>query len=437
MAAPLGIPGSAHDFSGTGDAFQQISLTPGVYTIVLQWVDSIYSIGQTQTGTLNDMNIFLVDETGTTLFGMNRINDFGDPHEVLSFTVVGGNATANLVITKSTGPNNPIFKWIAFRGDVVIDEYGTASTIVGQTNAEGVMAVGAVRYNKTQAYGFNPPLLETFSSTGGTPVYGIVRNKPDFCAPDGVNTTVAFGSLNVEADAFPNFFGTSCSAPHAGAGAALLMSAKKKFYNLDISAPEMKTLLQSTATDMDTPGFDFNSGAGLIDIGAAMQTFAAPTPDLISLDYDTTTTPGLTTLFIEVEGNFLTTQSVIIFRDDTLPTTFISTNELSTVIPSFFGNPPIYVYTPPITPSEDDGGNSDTLYFFTPIKQNVVVTADDKTKKYGEMLPAFTASVTVNGAPLATTSYTLADFNLVILLLQHRQPVQAMPEYILFIPMQD
>ena len=240
----------------------------------------------------------------------------------------------------------------------------------------------------------------------------LLRNKPDFCAPDGVNTTVAFGSLNVEADAFPNFFGTSCSAPHAGAGAALLMSAKKKFYNLDISAPEMKTLLQSTATDMDTPGFDFNSGAGLIDIGAAMQTFAAPTPDLISLDYDTTTTPGLTTLFIEVEGNFLTTQSVIIFRDDTLPTTFISTNELSTVIPSFFGNPPIYVYTPPITPSEDDGGNSDTLYFFTPIKQNVVVTADDKTKKYGEMLPAFTASVTVNGAPLATTSYTLADLQL-------------------------
>lgn len=66
--APTGITGSAHDFGG-GDIFQGITLGPGTYTVVLQWEDPIYSIGQTQTGTLNDLDIYLTNNNGTTLFG--------------------------------------------------------------------------------------------------------------------------------------------------------------------------------------------------------------------------------------------------------------------------------------------------------------------------------------------------------------------------------
>ncbi|MBK9673486.1 MAG: hypothetical protein IPO70_14950, partial [Bacteroidetes bacterium] len=52
--------------------------------------------------------------------------------------------------------------------------------------------------------------------------------KPDFCAPNGVNTTVNMGGVIIDADAFPNFFGTSCAAPHGAAVAALLIEAKLK-----------------------------------------------------------------------------------------------------------------------------------------------------------------------------------------------------------------
>jgi len=76
--------GSAHDF-GSGDVFQNISLTPGNYTIVMQWEDEIYSIMETNSGTLNDLDIYLTYDNGITLFGFNRNNYGGDPLEVLPF----------------------------------------------------------------------------------------------------------------------------------------------------------------------------------------------------------------------------------------------------------------------------------------------------------------------------------------------------------------
>src|SRR5207247_2311612 len=87
-------------------------------------------------------------------------------------------------------------KYVVFRGDMTIDEYQSgATTITGQANAEGAMTVGAVRYTKTPMFnGNHTPVVEPYSSVGGTPVNGLVRNKPDFCAPDGGNTSVNFYS---------------------------------------------------------------------------------------------------------------------------------------------------------------------------------------------------------------------------------------------------
>jgi hypothetical protein len=44
------------------------------------------------------------------------------------------------------------------------------STIVGQANATGAIAVGAARYTQTPAFGSAKPQIEWFSSIGGTPV---------------------------------------------------------------------------------------------------------------------------------------------------------------------------------------------------------------------------------------------------------------------------
>jgi len=411
--APNGLSGVAHDFSGTGDVYQHLTLPSGNYTIVLQWADSIYSMGQTETGTRNDLDIFITDPTGTTLFGFNRFNTGGDPIEVLPFTVTGGTATANLVIVKSSGPDDVNFKYAIFQGEATIDEYNQGtSTVVAQANADGAIAVGAVLYSNTPAFGVDPPTIASFSSTGGTPVNGVVRNKPDIAAPNGGNTTVYLGGVNIDGDQFPNFFGTSAAAPHAAGAAALLIDARNRFYNETLSPTDLRSLLQSTAIDMATPGFDYTTGYGFIQAGAAMLTFAAPTPVITSLVWDTTIIPGTQPLNVNVDGTYFTTQSQILFRGEALPTTIVNSNELSVTIPEFTGNPPIQVYTPPITPSGSDGGYSNELFFFSPIKKTVSVTADNKSKKFGEKLPLFTATILVNGQTLDDAGLTLSDIGL-------------------------
>ena len=62
-------------------------------------------------------------------------------------------------------------------------------------------------------------------------VDGSVRQKPDFTAPNGVNTTVALSPFDLDGDGNFEFYGTSASAPHAAAVAALLAEAKKKYDN--------------------------------------------------------------------------------------------------------------------------------------------------------------------------------------------------------------
>ena len=202
---PSGLTGYAHNFSTTGtDIYQQLSLAPGTYTIVLQWDNDFYSLTG-GNGALNDLDFYLVDNNGNMLFGMNNNNLHRDPKEILSFQVLG-NTTASLMIISANTSTTVKFKYIIMRGPAQIAEYPSAdnSTIVGQANADGALAVGAARYTQTPAFGVSTPLIENFSSKGGTPVNGVLRNKPDFTAPDGGNTTVDLGSpLNLEPESHP------------------------------------------------------------------------------------------------------------------------------------------------------------------------------------------------------------------------------------------
>lgn len=409
--APAGMTGSAHNFDGAGDIYQHVSLPPGTYTIVLQWDDSIYSMGQ-YPGTRNDLDIYLVDNSGNKLFGFNRKNNWGDPIEVLPFTVKG-NAEANIMVVRTWGNDNIKFKYIVFRGEINITEYyqGT-STVVGQANATGAIAVGAVLYTNTPVFGVNPPTIASFSSSGGTEVYGVARSKPDLVAPNGVSTTVNMGNGDFDGDGKPNFFGTSAAAPHAAAVAALVAEGKKKFYNTIVQPSEVRTILTSTSIDMGAAGYDLVTGNGFIQADAALMSFASPTPIANSLQWDTTLTPGAQPLAVTVKGAYFTNNAYIKLRDDSIPTTFVNSNELTAVIPPFVGNPPVTVNNPSVTPSNLDGGASDSLYFFNVVKQLVHVKADDKSKMYGAPLPVFTSTITVDNQSLAQAGLTAADLGL-------------------------
>jgi hypothetical protein len=418
VAAPAGLTGTAHNFGG-GDIYQSVTFTPGDYTIVLQWEDDIYSLGQTATGgTKNDLDIYLTNNTnGTGLFGFNRNNTNGDPLEVLPFSV-STTTQSNILITNNTIGSNPSrFKYIIFRrgaGDVTFNEYATGtSTIIGQANAVGAITVGAARYDKVTPNYPGPLVQESFSSQGGTYVSNVQRNKPDIIAPDGVNTTVALGVTDYDHNSFINFFGTSAAAPHAAAVAALIMEGKKKFLNQAVVTPaEIKSLLQTTARDMNTPGFDFNTGFGFINPDSAMRTFAKPDPVITQLVVPQSVTPGQTPFTLTVQGQNLSSNTVIKFRGEVVPTVVSNTQQATAQIPAFIGNPSINAYTPPQTNGLLDGGSSDSLYFFNTIKKKIIVTADNKTKKYGQALPSFTATILVDSVPLQNTTLTLADIGM-------------------------
>jgi hypothetical protein len=187
------------------------------------------------------------------------------------------------MITQFDGPNPQLIKYVQFGGgNVTINEFNTrSSTLYGHNNAAGAAAVGAAFYSETPEFGVSPPLLEPFSSAGPTPILfntagnrlaiPQMRLKPEIVAPDGTNTTFFIPGRDVEPDGFPNFFGTSAAAPHAAAVAALLRQAFPT-----LSPAQVYTLLESTAIDMGPPGFDNDSGFGLIQADAALLLAAVP-----------------------------------------------------------------------------------------------------------------------------------------------------------------
>jgi subtilisin family serine protease len=87
-----------------------------------------------------------------------------------------------------------------------------------------------------------------FSSQGG-----IVLNKPDITAADGVSTTLPLnGGLNP-------FFGTSAAAPHAAAIAALLLS-----FDTTLSPKDLRDILMGSALAIDGTGQNPNAGVGIV-----------------------------------------------------------------------------------------------------------------------------------------------------------------------------
>jgi subtilisin family serine protease len=253
-----------------------------------QWDQPFFSVSGAP-GSASDMDIVLANAAcDTVLEGSAEANIGGDPVEVFSFTnfrftnpAGSGVTTFNLVILKFVGPNPDLMKTVN-SGSVSFAEFDTASgTSVDHSNALGGLGVGAAFYQQTPEFGTNPPVIEAFSSAGGTPIlFDIagnrlpspeVREQPDITAPDGTDTTF-FGDSDVEGNSFPNFFGTSAAAPHAAAVAALM-----KDLDAALTPDAIYAALKATAIDMDDPqtpgfdtGFDFGTGHGLIQADAAL-----------------------------------------------------------------------------------------------------------------------------------------------------------------------
>jgi len=185
--------------------------------------------------------------------------------------------------------------------------YSTAGAIFGHNGNQSAITCGATDASLTNGQPFNSTAqIESFSSDGprrffyqadGTPYTpgnfsstgGLLVNKPDLTAANGVTTT-----LPANSDLNP-FYGTSAAAPHAAAIAALILSA-----NPGLTNTQVKALMESTAIDIMGKGDDRDSGWGICMPGPAIA--AAPLAENISITPASANNPatGTTTLTFPV-----------------------------------------------------------------------------------------------------------------------------------------
>jgi hypothetical protein len=264
-----------HDFdtSAATDVSQGITI-PGStrVSIVLQWDDPYFSVSGAP-GADTDLDLFVYQVNGTTVAASSIDNNIGgDPVEILTFTTVSGPAkTYHISIEHFSGPSPGTIKYVHYGGISLQEHVTNSSTLYGHANAGGAVAVGAARYTQTPAYGVTPPVIESFSSRGGTLILfdtsgnpvNITRDKPEIVAPDGGDNT--FFGFDYEGNSFPNFFGTSAAAPHAAGVAALF-----KQMDINMTPATITTAMISTAIDMSSAGFDYKTGHGLLQADAAL-----------------------------------------------------------------------------------------------------------------------------------------------------------------------
>ncbi|HEX4608656.1 MAG TPA: S8 family serine peptidase, partial [Urbifossiella sp.] len=271
----------AQDFDpGPGvDLYQTVTLPAGTTTFSFQWSNSYASAGG--PGAVTDMDLALFDMNGvflSTIGGFNS-NIGGDPTEVFQVDA-GSGGQYRIALGVAAGPDPALVKYVAFAAGFQINTFATdSSTVFGHANAAGAAAVGAVRYTETPRFGVDPPVAEPFTGRGGTPILfdtagnpqtADVRPEPRFAAPDGVDTTF-FGATDDEPDGFPNFGGTSAAAPHAAAVAALMLQA-----NRTLTPTQVFGALAATALDVGPAGFDYDTGAGLIQALPAVIAVGGP-----------------------------------------------------------------------------------------------------------------------------------------------------------------
>ncbi len=289
--------GTLHDFDSGGavDYAQEITIPNGVaLSISFQWDDPFGSLPGSVASADTDMDIFMFDASFNRIAISNSTNiATGDPYEIMSYTNnTGSSMTAHIAIVHYAGPAPSFMKYKSWTNSITINEFDTeSSTIVPHANSNGAIAVGAAAYYNTAAYGASPTSINSFSSAGGTPTFfdkvgnsitTVTRNKPELVGPDGTNTSFFGTDIAQDADSYPNFFGTSASAPHLAAGALLLLEAGAT------TKAEVIDAFTSTSEDMDDPstsggdsGFDFATGYGMAQVNSAITYFQSLPVELI------------------------------------------------------------------------------------------------------------------------------------------------------------
>ena len=290
------------------------ALAPGGFVaVVLEW-DQPYVTGSPKSpGASSQLDVCIAGGTGSDVI-LNYDNDVAscsgpnavgaDPYQIMIIAnpanAAGDTQPQNLTIAvglaHGTTPPGRILLAVEDDGlgSTITQFANDGPTLQGHPGAAGAAAVGAAFYFDTPRCGTTPAALEAYSSAGGAPILfdtsgarlatPVIRNKPDFVGPDGVNDTFLGFTLASDSPPFPangllatsisecqnnphypNFFGTSAATPHAASIAALMLQA-----NAAATPTEIYEALRNSALPMSATTPNFNSGYGFIQADAAL-----------------------------------------------------------------------------------------------------------------------------------------------------------------------
>ena len=228
-----------------------------------------------------DFDIYDMDGGLTTIFDASTDvqdgaggNDF--PIEFIGGGTFGGERLLIDKFAAGSTSSQPMMNLIVFRGELD-DNLVTGGATRGHSAAAAAFSTAATpaaaSFDGVTPDGPYPGLFtaanesESFTSDGTrriilsptgveitagnrTKTGGVVRQKPDITAADGVSCA---------APGFNPFYGTSAAAPHAAALAALCKQASPA-----ITPAALRTALTSSAIDIEAAGVDKDTGAGIV-----------------------------------------------------------------------------------------------------------------------------------------------------------------------------
>lgn len=287
---------TTHDFGG-GQNFTRMVTGGTARRVSLKWSDPLVN-------SANDYDVYVFHPTTTTLLASSTGVQNGssdDPSELTAPVSSPSAPGVRVVIDRFSGAGR-FLHLNANRGRFSIATNGVVYGHNGSRNSISVAAAPAVGPFPNAYSGTS--LSETFTSDGPRRIFyeangsvitpgnlsstgGTVLQKPDITAADGVTTTTP---------GFIPFFGTSASAPHAGAMMALLKQASPAS-----TSTQLYNAMINSALDIELPGVDRDTGHGIFMPIAALTALGInPVPG--PFVYNANSNPGVDRYTLRLNG---------------------------------------------------------------------------------------------------------------------------------------
>jgi hypothetical protein len=221
----------------------------------------------------SDLEILVFNASGQLVSTATNASD-GEPTNPwveFDFTKSG---TYYVAIENLSGPNPDLIKEIT-EGDGLPATISGANvgSVYGHAMTPGAITAGAVSTADTPAFGINPAVSESFSSSGAGTELLFANNGTPLSSPDVLSPVAVSGvdDINTTVSDLTDFYGTSAAAASLAGVAALILSADP-----NLTPAQVEEIMEETALPMANSAV---SGAGLVAVDAAIATAeAAATP---------------------------------------------------------------------------------------------------------------------------------------------------------------